>query len=207
MKFCILTGSPREDGNTSALLAPFLNECQGLGVEIRLIPLRGRDVRPCLGCRRCQDCLDGPGCVQEDGFAEIFAAMAASDVIVLATPIYSFFCTAPMKALMDRAIYAGTKNYGRERGPRLLAGRRVATIVTCGYRPERGADLWEEGLKRWCRHGGLEYLGILCRRDHGGAGAFMNEEREQAARDFAQALYLSLRADQMAELTGEEGRT
>ena len=32
------------------------------------------------------------------------------------------------------------------------------------------------------------------------------EEREQAARDFAQALYLALRADQMAELTGKEGR-
>lgn len=206
MKFCVLTGSPRENGNTAALLAPFLDECRKLGVELQVIPLRDRDVRPCLGCRSCQDCLDGPGCVQEDGFAEIFSAMSASDVIVLATPIYAFFCTAPMKALMDRAIYAGTKNYGREKGPRLLAGRRAATVVTCGYRPERGADLWEEGLKRWCRHGGLEYLGILCRRDHGGTGPFMNEEREQAARDFAQALYLALRADQMAELTGKEGR-
>ena len=148
----------------------------------------------------CQDCLEGPGCVQDDGFGEVFQAMADSDVIVLATPIYAFFCTAPMKALLDRAIYAGTKNYGRVKGPRLLEGKRLAAVVTCGYPPERGADLWEEGLKRFCRHGGLEYMGILCRQDRGGAEPFMNEDRAQAARDFAQALVLAVRADRMAGL-------
>lgn len=68
-------------------------------------------------------------------------------MIVLATPVYAFFCTAPMKALLDRAIYAGNKNYGRTKGAALLNGKRVASIVTCGYRPDRGADLWEEGLR------------------------------------------------------------
>lgn len=59
-------------------------------------------------------------------------------MIVLATPVYAFFCTAPMKALLDRAIYAGNKNYGRTKGAALLNGKRVASIVTCGYRPDRG---------------------------------------------------------------------
>ncbi|USF25618.1 hypothetical protein N510_000530 [Firmicutes bacterium ASF500] len=200
MKFCVCTGSPRAEGNTAALLAPFLEECRTLGVETQVISLHDRAVKPCLGCMTCQDCLEGPGCVQDDGFGEVFQAMADSDVIVLATPIYAFFCTAPMKALLDRAIYAGTKNYGRAKGPRLLEGKRLAAVVTCGYPPERGADLWEEGLKRFCRHGGLEYMGILCRQDRGGAEPFMNEDRAQAARDFAQALVLAVRADRMAGL-------
>ena len=41
--------------------------------------------------------------IQEGGgvpFEEIFKAMAGCDVIVPATPIYAFFCTAPMKALL-----------------------------------------------------------------------------------------------------------
>ena len=118
MRSCILMGGPRREGNTAALLAPFLEECEALGVETKTVWLYDEDIAPCQGCMGCQDRLDGPGCVQEDGFAEIFQAMAASDVIVLATPIYAFFCTAPMKALLDRAIYAGTKNYGWVKGPK-----------------------------------------------------------------------------------------
>lgn len=197
MKFCVLAGSPRKDGNTAALLAPFLEECGAMGVEAQVIPLYDRVVNPCLGCMACQSCLDGLGCVQDDDFEEIFQKMSDCDVPILATPIYAFFCAAPMKALLDRAIYAGVKNYGPVKGPRLLAGKRVAAIATCGYPPEKGADLWEEGLKRFCRHGGLEYMGIFCRRDRGGAEPFMNEEREQAVRDFAQAVRMSVRGSEL----------
>lgn len=197
MKFCVLMGSPRKNGNTAALLAPFLEECVGLGVETETFRLYDKTIAPCLGCKTCQDCMDGPGCVQEDDFQEIFGAMARCDVVVPVTPIYAFFCTAPMKALLDRTIYAGVKNYGREKGPKLLAGKRLAAIATCGYPPERGADLWEEGLKRFCRHGGLEYMGMFCRRDRGRREPFMDPEREQAARDFAQAIQMSIRAEEL----------
>ncbi|MCI9157340.1 MAG: flavodoxin family protein [Lawsonibacter sp.] len=197
MKFCVLMGSPRREGNTAALLAPFLEECGALGVETETIWLYDKEIAPCLGCGTCQDVLDGPGCVQGDDFGAVFQAMVECDGVVLATPIYSWYCTPPMKALMDRAVYAGKKNYGKEKGPALLGCQRVATIVTCGYPPEQGADLWEEGLKRWCRHGNMEYLGILCRRDWGGAEPFLNEEREQAARDFAQALHMTIRMEDL----------
>lgn len=197
MKFCVLMGSPRLDGNTAALLAPFLEECGAMEVETQIISLYDREINPCWGCASCQNVQDGPGCVQDDGFEEIFQAMAECDVIVLATPIYAFFCTAPMKALLDRAIYAGTKNYGAVKGVKLLEGKRLAAIVTCGYPPEKGADLWEEGIKRFCRHGGLEYMGIFCRRDRGGAEPFLDEERERAVRDFAQAIRMSVRGSEL----------
>ena len=197
MKFCVLMGGPRERGNTAALLRPFLEECGVMGVETEVIPLYNRAVKPCLGCMTCQDAAGGPGCVQDDDFGEIFQAMEDCDVIVLATPIYAFFCTAPMKALLDRAVYAGTKNYGAVKGPRLLEGKRLAAIATCGYPPEKGADLWEEGVKRFCRHGGLEYMGMFCRRDMGPGEPFMNGDREQAVRDFAQAILMSILAENL----------
>ena len=197
MKFCVLMGSPRREGNTAALLTPFLDECAALGIETEIIWLYDEKINPCLGCMHCQDCLDGLGCVQEDGFQAVFQSMTGCDVIVLATPIYAFFCTAPMKALLDRAIYAGVKSYGREKGPKLLAGRRLVSIATCGYPPEKGAGLWEEGLKLFCRHSELEYMGLFCRRDRGGMEPFLNEEREQAARDFAQAIRMSIRAEEL----------
>ena len=131
MKFCVLMGSPRTQGNTAALLAPFLEECAALGIVTENYSLYSRTVNPCLGCMTCQDCLDGPGCVQDDDFEELFQAVDSCDVMILATPIYSFFCTPPMKALLDRAIYAGVKNYGRERGPRRRGAKRGASGSPC----------------------------------------------------------------------------
>ena len=197
MKFVVLTGSPRPAGNTAALLAPFLEECAALGVETRCVALDGAKIAPCRGSMACQEVMDGPGCVRKDDFQGIFQEIAGCDVLILATPIYSWYCTPAMKALMDRAIYAGNKYYGSRRGPSLLAGKRVATLVTCGYRPGRGADLWDEGLKRWCAHGKLEYMGMLCRRDEGRAVPFMDEEKDQAARDFARAICLALKAEEL----------
>ena len=116
-------------------------------------------------------------------------------MVIFATPIYAWYCTAPMKALLDRMVYAGSKRYGGSRGPDLLAGVRAASIVTCGYPAEKGADLWEEGLKRTCRHMGMEYMGLFCRRDRGGNEPFLDEEKARAVRDFAQALRLAIQVD------------
>ena len=192
MKLSIFMSSPRSTGNTAMLLAPFLDECARLGAETERVELYQRVIQPCLGCMVCQDCMDGPGCVQRDDFDDLFHKMTNSDAVVLATPIYAWYCTPPMKALLDRVIYAGNKNYGREKGPALLKGLRVASIVTCGYRPEKGADLWEEGLRRFCRHSRAVYLGMLCRRDLGRSVPFLDQEKEQAAREFARMVCRAL---------------
>ena len=193
MKFTILFGSPRPKGNTAALLAPFLDECAGMGVETRRIDLYQQDLRPCVGCMACQNCLDGLGCVQKDDVGPVFEEMLSGDLLVFATPIYSWYCTPPMKALMDRVIYAGVKKYSPEKGMSLLEGMRVASIATCGHPSERGAELWAEGLKRWCGHGKMEYIGIFCRCDPGRQRPFMDEARERDVRDYAQALRLAVR--------------
>ena len=188
MKCTVLFGSPRKEGNTAALLAPFVSELTALGVEVEHIDLYNKRIEPCLGCMTCQDRLEELGCVREDDFADVFRAMEDSDLLVFATPIYAWYCTAPMKALADRAIYAGNKNYGRTCGPAMLASKGIATLVTCGYPAEKGADLWIDGLKRWCKHGKMNYLGAFCHRDLGRDVPFMTEEAEEEARAFARRL-------------------
>lgn len=190
MKYTILMGSPNHDGNTAALLRPFLDENQEMGIEQDVIWLYERNVKPCLGCKTCQNVIDQLGCVQEDDFQMIFDSIQSSDVLVLATPIYSWYCTPPMKALMDRLIYAGCKYYGDKKQPSAYFMKQVATITTCGYSQDKGADLWEEGLRRWCKHGEMDYLGMYCRRDTGKKDEFMNERVEFDVRDFAHALYV-----------------
>lgn len=190
MKYTILMGSPNHDGNTAALLRPFLEENQEMGIEQDVIWLNERSIDPCLGCKTCQNAENDPGCVRQDDFEAVYESVMTSDVLVLATPIYSWYCTAPMKAVMDRLIYAGCKYYGEEKRQSSLWMKQVATLTTCGYRPEKGADLWEEGLKRWCKHGEMDYLGMYCRRDYGPGKPFMDEDAEFDVRDFAHALYI-----------------
>ena len=197
MKCTILFGSPRAEGNTAWLTDLFQQELESLGAEVCRVDLYGRDIRPCLGCMACQDRQDSLGCVQEDGFAAVFEEMAASDLILFATPIYAWYCTAPMKALIDRAIYAGNKNYGKVRGPAMLAGRNAATLVTCGYPTEKGADVWENGLKRVCRHSKMNYLGMLCCRDLGRSVPFADGEKENLAREFARDLFRTLTMEEV----------
>lgn len=197
MKCTVLFASPRPEGNTAFLTDCFLSECRRLGMETEVISLYEKGISPCLGCMTCQDRLETLGCVQQDDLEWVFRHMTDCDLLVLATPIYAWYCTAPMKALMDRAIYAGNKKYGRVKGAGLLEGARVAAISTCGYPVEKGTDLWESGLKRWCRHGGMTYLGMLTGRDMGRSVPFADEEKAEAARAFARTVYHSITTEEV----------
>ena len=84
------------------------------------------------------------------------------------------------------------KYYGEEKGPSLLRGRRAAILTTCGYRPEKGADLFEEGVRRYCKHTGMTYAGMLAERHLGYNVPFMDGEKEQRARAFARTLSAGL---------------
>lgn len=188
MKACVLMGSPRKNGNTAALLEPFCEELQRGGAEVGTVWLYGRDIRPCIACRTCQKDWTAFGCSQEDDVQAIFDLVLESSLIVLATPIYSWYCTPPMKALLDRLVYGMNKFYGEAKGPSLWEGRALALLMTCGYRPEKGCDLFEEGVRRYCRHSGLRYLGSHAERHMGYDTVFMDADKEARTREFAREL-------------------
>ena len=185
---CVLQGSPRKEGNTAALTAPFLRRMEERGNPWEEVWLHDKAIGPCTACRACQRDWSAFGCPQRDDMGEIFARVLACDLLVLATPIYSWYCTPPMKAALDRLVYGMDKYYGAEKGPALWAGKAVALITTCGYRPEKGADLWEEGMRRYCKHSQLRYLGMLAERHLGYDTVFMDREKAERAARFAAGL-------------------
>ncbi len=188
MKILILMGSPRKNGNTAALLELFCEELAQGGGEVEIIRLYDRDIRPCVACRACQKDWSVFGCAQQDDVQVIFDKILASDLVVLATPIYAWYCTPPMKAMLDRLVYGMNKYYGEKKGPSLWADRAVALLMTCGYRPEKGCDLFEEGVRRYCKHSQLRYLGSHAERHLGYDVPFMDADKEARTRDFARAL-------------------
>ena len=204
MKVCILMGSPRKQGNTNALLGPFRQELEGLGAETETVWLHALEIRPCTACRACQRDWTAFGCAQRDDVPTIFDKVLACDLIVLATPIYSWYCTPPMKALLDRLVYGMNKYYGERRGPSLWKGKALALLETCGYPPDKGCDLLEEGIRRYCRHSGLRYLGSHAERHESYAIPFLNAEKEQRTRAFALRLLDALRGCEPAAADSEK---
>lgn len=189
MKICVLKGSPRPEGNTNSLLKPFLEEVEGKGHECCIFDLYRMQLDPCVACRCCQKDWTIFGCPLKDEMGKIFDAIWESEVIILATPIYSWFCTGPMKNVLDRMVYGMNKYYGDKKGPSLWEGKKIAMVLTCGYKAEKGADLFEEAMVRYCKHSRLEYLGMLCERHMGYQTRFMDEEKELRARSFARNLF------------------
>lgn len=184
----ILMGSPRKAGNTAALLAPFCEALEQGGAETETVWLYDREIRPCRACRTCQRDWTVFGCPQRDGVQDLFDRVLAAELIVLATPIYSWYCTAPMKALLDRLVYGMNKFYGGTRGPSLWEGKAVALLLSCGYRPEKGCDLFETGMRRYCVHSRLRYLGSHAERHLGYDVPFMDDGKAERVRAFAGTL-------------------
>ena len=178
MRMTVLFGSPRgAESNTRALLMPLLETWRQAGHAAEIYDLYDLKIEGCRACLGCQQDWEAPACVLDDDMQPIFDSILRSDLTLLATPIYSWYCTAPVKAALDRLVYAMDKYYGpRGKDPALLAGKPVAAVLTCGYRPEKGTDLFAEGMRRWCRHTGMRWLG----------------EKASHARAFAQMLMTQL---------------
>ena len=192
MKVCVMMGSPRKEGNTAALLRPFTAALKERGAEVEQFSLYDLDIRPCRACRACQADWGIFGCAQKDDCEMLFQKILTSDLIVLATPIYSWYCTPPMKALLDRMVYGMNKYYGEAKGPSLWSGKALALLESCGYRPEKGADLFEEGMRRYCKHSELRYLGSHAERHLGYGTEFMDAEKAERVRAFAEKLLESV---------------
>ena len=188
MRVGVFMGSPRRQGNTAALLEPFCQELALGGAETETIWLHDLDLRPCVACRCCQRDPAIFGCSRQDDGQQLFDLAMDSDLLVLATPIYSWYCTPPMEVLLDRLVYGMNKFYGPEPPKALWEGKALALLMTCGYRPERGCDLFEEGMRRYCKHSRLRFLGSHVERHLGYDVPFMDGEKEARTRAFARVL-------------------
>ena len=187
MNVCILFGSPRKNGNTAELLKPFVDELSALGAHTDVWNVAEMDVRPCKGCYHCQDVQEGYGCFQKDDMPKIAASILQSDLIVLATPVYTWFCTPELKCVLDR-FYGFAAMY-RSARRNLVAGKRVCILATHGYDAAYAADPFVIGIQRMCEHYGMRYNGMYSVRDVDDLASFQTKQAQSGAREFARCLF------------------
>ena len=150
------------------------------------VTLADKNIHPCKGCYACQNVEGVYGCVQNDDMYPIVEDILWADCIILATPIYSWYCTGEMKALLDRH-YGLNKFYGSAKGS-LWAGKQVAILATHGYERNYAVEPFETGVKRLCIHSGLNDAGLYSVRDEDDLASFQTEAAMAGAREFARSL-------------------
>lgn len=103
-----LLGSPRQEGNTAALLDAFLRGAREEGAETERVPIAELCITPCRGCDAC---FETGTCILRDDMDGLYPRLLAADLVVLASPIYFYGLTAWAKALVDRCQVLWARRY------------------------------------------------------------------------------------------------
>ncbi len=124
MKVVLLSGSPRQEGNTMAALKKCAAAIESKGVEAKIISLAGKEIR---GCKACRACKTLGKCAINDGLNEIIEEVKEAEGYILGAPVY--YGTARgdlMNASQRIAMVAGTNGKwlsGKVGGPIVVARR------------------------------------------------------------------------------------
>lgn len=146
MKVITILGSPKKKGKTAQALDLLEGNLIAKGHKVERIHVTDYQINGCIGCFSCFRTKEEPGCVQKDDAMLVFERMMQSDVIVYASPIYSFDFTAQIKPLIDRHLCLAI-DFGQTSQTSLIADKRVALLLTCGG-PADVADLTQESFSR-----------------------------------------------------------
>ncbi len=101
-KVLILSGSPRNGGNSDLLCDEFAKGAREAGHEVEKLRVAQLDIHPCIACYHCS--AHGGECVFRDDMAAVLQKMIDADVLVLASPVYFYSVDAQLKAVIDRTV-------------------------------------------------------------------------------------------------------
>jgi multimeric flavodoxin WrbA len=97
----ILNGSPRANGNTSAMIAAFRQGAESKGHMVTAINVCEKQIAGCLACEYCHTTGHG-ACKQQDDMHEVYTALESAELLVLASPIYHFSLSGQLQCAINR---------------------------------------------------------------------------------------------------------
>lgn len=104
MKIIAINGSARgKKGVTWKILDRFLRGIEESDAQVYSIQLKDLTISYCTACLTCMHKTPGK-CAIKDDMDKIYPHLKASDILVIATPVYVDNMSAQMKSVMDRCI-------------------------------------------------------------------------------------------------------
>lgn len=126
MKTIILNGSPRKDGNTSALVKMLMSQLEGEVLHVRTYDAK---VQPCLDCRYC---WTHPKCAIDDDMTEIYEWLQTADAVVLASPLNFSQLSGSLMSLLSRLQLFFAGHYIREDGNPKMKDKKGLLLIAAG---------------------------------------------------------------------------
>ena len=138
MRILGLSGSPRSDANSHALLSAFMDYSAALGTHTKTIRIVEHDIRPCAEYTACEKTGNCP--IPDDLQKHLYAQIRLVDVVVLTSPIFFYNMPAQLKALIDRCQIFWARKY-RLHLTDPNAFHRKGVVLSCGA--TNGKQLFE----------------------------------------------------------------
>lgn len=127
MKVLMINGSPRSDGNTAAALSEMEKIFVQEGVVTEIVHVGNKDIRGCIGCRKCSS---AGKCVFDDLVNETAPKFEVCDGLVVGSPVYYASANATLVAFLTRLFYSTNFDKTMKVGAAVAAARRGGLSAT-----------------------------------------------------------------------------
>jgi hypothetical protein len=168
MKIIVINAAPRmETGNTQMILTPFLVGARHEGAVVDVALLARKNIRRCIGCFTCYAKTPGV-CVHSDDMQGLIDRVRASDMMILATPVYLDGMTSWAKSFIDRLVVFLDPHFVED-GEGLIHPLRwkfpekLFLLSVCGYPGLQNFEPVVQHVQRIARNLHTNFSGALLR--------------------------------------------
>jgi multimeric flavodoxin WrbA len=121
VKITAVFSSPRKESNSTVLAREIIRGAIEGGADVKTFDLKEMTINACRACYACKK--DDKGCIIQDGMQAIYPELIASQVWIMATPIYWFTVSAQLKLFIDRlfALYNQDSKKSHFQNKRIVA--------------------------------------------------------------------------------------
>ncbi len=127
MKVLLINGSPNAKGCTYTALSEVEKTLNGQGIKTEILHVGNKDIRGCIGCRKCK--TEGK-CVFDDLVNEAAPKFEQADGIVLGSPVYFASANGTLVSFADRLFYSVTFDKSMKVGAAVVSARRGGCSAT-----------------------------------------------------------------------------
>lgn len=151
MKVTVFNGSPAgANSATNVIAAAFLHGASQAGARTENIYLKDYNITQCQGCFACW--FQTPGkCALSDDMKELLACYNESDIVCLATPVFTWNMTALLKNFVDRLAPLKCPHIVEDQGNFDLQDSQARTqkfviLSNCGFPGENNFEVMKAAV-------------------------------------------------------------
>lgn len=130
MRVLMLNGSCNENGCTNRALEEIANTLKEGQIESEILQIGSTKHHDCTGCGACRSTLNGRCIFDDDIVNSLIEKSKTADGFIFGTPVYYAHASGRILSVLDRAFFAGGKNFAFKPAAAVASARRAGTTAS-----------------------------------------------------------------------------